>query len=115
MRTVDRFTTSAWAVLFVAFSCACSTTSHDATCSFNYDKVIQRTVIIPTMRKVLGEGGEASYNLNKPLIHEDHGKVVFVFLFNDENTMDPPKFELVLDPCSMRVLSAGESTAITPD
>jgi hypothetical protein len=84
-------------------------------CGFHYDERVEESVAVPAIRAIAGEGAEANYRMDSPSIDEKDGSVLLIFYYKSEKALDPPRFELTVNPCSMQVEKAELSTAITPD
>ena len=116
MKTIGRCIVAGCGSLAIAVAAACSSTPPGAMkCGFHYDDKVLRSVVIPAMRAKLGEGGESPYDLKRPHVYQERGEIVLIFLYSSDDVLDPPRFEMTLNPCSMHVIRAEATTVITPD
>jgi hypothetical protein len=108
----SHFSRAGFVILSAGLAC-CSTNPRreSAACPFEYTARVRSEVILPELQ--LKEGKFASnFELDNPGIVTKRNRVELIFRFN-KNAMDPPNFVVVLDPCTLRIVQAGETTPLT--
>lgn len=94
------------------FGAASADDSKPAECTVVYDQKLIDNVVLPVLKQK--EGNVFSiFDLHDPAIFEQQDKNISIVLNQNTGAIDAPLFLITLEPCSLRVLRAGEIDSTT--
>ena len=89
--------------------CANEDQARAESCKFTYDAKVRNTLVIPVLQKKEGKLA-LLYDLERPSISEENGKITLIFGQKTTDVLDTPNFIIMIDPCTRQVIKAGETT-----
>jgi hypothetical protein len=92
----------------LAADCAGVGAGGAGACQFAYTDQVRDTVVVPELKRALGEGWTA-WKAEDPTIFEGRRDVrVQIHLRDELGQLNPPDYELVLDRCGQHLIRSGK-------